>query len=581
MMKRGGCMYLKQDKRPNGRIYLSVVKGFRDPVTKKNKQKAIKSIGFLDEFIDEYDDPIAHFKQVAKQMTEEENKNKEIELILDMTEKLDTNSNDMKNIGFSVLSKIYHILGIHKFMINRERGLKADIPLNNILKLLVYERILNPCSKLAAHENKENYFENFDFPLKSIYRALPIFAKYKDKLLLELHENITMKYGRDTSNVYYDVTNYYFHKDQQTELIRKGMGKDKKGKPIIQMGLLMDKAGLPITYKLFSGNTTDFETLLPILSELKTNYNLNRVIVVADKGLNSGTNKAYNIIKGDGYIFSRSIRGTKASKEIKDYVLDDEGYEWIGEDFKIKSRIYPTVITVKNAEGKDVKVDLDEKHVVFFSKKYAERSRHKRNEAIAKALKLVDSPSRYAKAGSYGSMKYVVGMKLDKKTGELTQARKDILPRLNDDLIKEEEKYDGYYSIVTSELYMSDSEIIEKYRGLWKIEETFKVTKSQLQTRPAYVWSEGGIEGHFLTCFLSLLILRILEMETKGTYSTEKLIDSLAKSNVDHLKMNYYKGMYYDEVLKCIDENLGTKLKQKYQTLDGIKKMISDTKQAL
>ena len=574
-------MYLKQDKRPNGRIYLSIVKGFRDPVTKKNKQKAIKGIGFLDEFVNKYEDPIAHFKQLATQMTEKEKENKEIELILDMDEKLDTDSREIKNIGFSVLSKIYHILGIHKFMINRERGLKADIPLNNILKLLVYERILNPSSKLAAHENKDNYFENFNFPVKSVYRALPILAKHKDRLLLELHENITMKYGRDTSNVYYDVTNYYFHKDQQTELIRKGMSKDKKGKPIIQMGLLLDKDGLPITYKLFSGNTTDFDTLLPVLSELKANYNLSRVIVVADKGLNSGTNKAYNIIKGDGYIFSRSIRGTKASKEIKEYVLDDEGYEWIGEDFKIKSRIYPTVITVKNAEGKDVKVDIDEKHVVFFSKKYAERSRHKRNEAVAKALKLINSRSGYAKASNYGAMKYIVGMKLDKKTGELTPSRKDIFPSLNDELIKEEEKYDGYYSIVTSELDMTDSEIIEKYRGLWKIEETFKVTKSQLKTRPAYVSSEGGIEGHFLTCFLSLLILRILEIETKGIYSTERLIDSLAKSNVDHLKMNYFKGVYYDEVLECIAERLGTYLNHKYQTLDGIKKMVSTTKQAL
>lgn len=580
-MKRGGCMYLKKDKRPNGRIYLSIVRGFRDPITKKNKQRAVESIGYLDEFVDEYDDPIEHFRQVAKKMTEEENKDKEIELVLNMTEKLDIDSNDMKNIGFAALSKIYHILGIHKFMINRERGLKDNIPLNNILKLLVYERILNPCSKFAAHENRDNYFENFDFPVKSVYRALPILAKHKERLLLELHENITMKYGRDTSNVYYDVTNYYFHKDQETELIRKGMGKDKKGKPIIQMGLLLDKEGLPITYKLFSGNTTDFETLLPVLSELKESYNLERVIVVADKGLNSGTNKAYNIIKGDGYIFSRSIRGTKASKEIKKYVLDDKGYRWIGEDYKIKSRIYPTVITVKNAEGKDVKVDIDEKHVVFFSEKYVKRSRHKRNEAVAKALKLIGSPSRYLKASNYGAMKYIVGMKLDKKTGELKKARKDILPRLNEDLIKEEEKYDGYYSIVTSELDMSDSEVVEKYRGLWKIEETFKVTKSQLKTRPARVWSRGGIEGHFLTCFLSLLILRILEIETKGIYSTERLIDSLSKSNVDHLKMNYYKGVYYDEVLKLIDENLGTNLNQKYQTLDTIKKMISDTKQAL
>lgn len=571
-------MYLKQSIQANNRVFLSIIKSYRDPITKKSKQKTVMSIGFLDELENQHDNPIKHFKQLAKQMTEEENKHKEIELTLDMSEKINSNTNDIKNIGFSVLSKVYHMLGIHKFMINRERGLKANIPLNNILKLLIYERILNPCSKFAAHENKDNYFENFDFPLKSIYRALPILAKHKDKLLLELHENILMKYERDTSNVYYDVTNYYFHMDQQTDLIRKGLGKDKKGKPIIQMGLLLDKAGLPITYKLFSGNTSDFETLLPILSELKSNYNLNRVIVVADKGLNSSTNKAYNILKGDGYIFSRSVRGTKASKEIKDYVLDDKGYKEIGDDFKIKSRIYPTVITVKNTHGKNVKVNIDEKHVVFFSRKYAERSRHKRNESISKALKLIDSPSRYAKANSYGAMKYIKGMKLDKKTGELTKARKDILPRLDDELIKEEEKFDGYYSIVTSELDMTDSQVIEKYRGLWKIEETFKITKSQLQTRPAYVRTQGGIQGHFLTCFLSLLILRVLEMEIGNVFSTEKIIESLKNSNVVHLKMNYYKAVYYDEVLKLIDNNLNTNLNQKYLTLDGIKKMITDTK---
>lgn len=571
-------MFLKQDKRPNGRIYLSIVESYRDPITKKNKQKAIKSIGFYDEFINTYDDPIAYFKEVANQMTEEKKCDNTVELHINSEETLDINSNDLKNIGFVVLSKLYHELGIYKFMINRERGIKSKYPLNNILKLLIYERILNPCSKLAAFANKDNYFENFNFPLESLYRTLPILAKYKDKLLLELHENISMLYGRNTSNVFYDVTNYYFHMDKQNDLIRNGMGKDRKGKPIIQMGLLLDKAGLPITYKLFSGNTTDFETLLPVLSEVKENYHLNRVIVVADKGLNSGTNKAYNIIKGDGYIFSRSIRGKKASKEIKEYVLDETGYTQFGENFKIKSRVYPTEITVKDKNDKPVKVTVDEKHVVFYSEKYAKRTKHKRNEAIAKALKLINSPSRYAKVENYGSMKYIIGMNLDKKTGELKPSRKNIIPKLDDALIREEEKYDGYYSIVTSELDMSDQKIIETYQGLWKIEESFKVTKTQLKTRPTYVWSEGGIEGHFLTCFLSLLILRVLQMKTKGQYSVEKMVRSLSKSNVDYLSLNYYKAVYYDEILNCIDQNVGTNLKQKYMTLKEIKKMISDTK---
>ncbi len=571
-------MFLKQDKRPNGRLYLSIVKSYRDPITKKNKQKAVKSIGFYDELVHQYKDPIAHFKKVAKQMTDEQATEKQVGITVDMNEILDTHTNDLKNIGFIALSKVYHELRIHTFMINRERGLKAKLPLNNILKLLVYERILNPCSKKSTYENKDHYFENFTFPLEAVYRALGIFAKHKDKLMLDLHENITMLYGRDTSNVFYDVTNYFFHTDQESDMIRNGMGKDRKGKPIIQMGLLLDQAGLPITYRLFSGNTTDYETLLPVLSELKENYQLKRVVVVADKGLHSGTNKAYNIIKGDGYIFSRSIRGTKASKEIKAYVLDKKGYRWVGDEYKVKSRIYPTEITVKDENDKPVKVTIDEKHVAFYSEKYARRTKYKRAETIAKARQLINSPSRYAKAENYGAMKYIIGMKLDKKTGELSQAKKNVIPKLDEALIKEEEKYDGYYSIVTSELHLSDSEIIDKYKCLWKIEETFKITKTQLKARPTYVWSKGGIEGHFLTCFLSLLLLRILEMKTNGTYSIEKMIDALSNANVVHLNANYYKAVFYNDVLECIDTNIGTNLNQKYRTLEDIKKMVTDTK---
>lgn len=571
-------MFLKKDLRPNGRLYLSIVRSYRDPVTKKNKQRAVLSVGFLDEIEHLYDDPIAHFTQVAKQMTEQENEGNTISFSFDYSAKMEVGTNDLKNIGFSVLSKIYHELGIHTFLINRERGLKAKYPLNNIMKLLVYDRILHPASKLSSYENRNAYIENFDFPLESVYRSLDVFAKHKDTLLLELHENVCMNYGRDTSNVFYDVTNYYFHTEEETDLIAKGYSKERKGKPIVQMGLLLDQSGLPMTYELFRGNTTDYETLLPVLDKIKKNFNLKRAIVVADKGLNSGENKAYNIIKGDGYIFSRSLRGTKANKEEKDYALDPSGYIHLSEDYRIKSRIYPTDITVQNIHGKKVKVTVDEKHIVFYSEIYARRSRYKRNEIIAKAQSLIDSPSRYAKAESYGAMKYIKGMKLDKKTGELTPEKKNAIPMLDYDLIREEEKFDGYYSIVTSELDMPDEEVIEKYRGLWKIEESFKITKTHLKARPVYLRTAAHIEAHFLSCFLSLLILRILEMKLKQKHSTETIIESLNKANVVLLEMNKYKAVYYDEVLKDIDLSLGTKLNQKYITLSGIKKMISDTK---
>ena len=199
-------MFVKKGYRANGRIFLSIVKAYREADTKKNKHKLIKRLGYLDELQELYDDPIAHFTELAKQMTEEEKKTQ---------------------------SKIYHELGINKFLINRERGLKAKYPLNNIMKLLVYDRILHPSSKLSTYENRGSYVENFGFPLESIYRSLTIFAKHKNNLLRDIHENICVNYGRDTSNVFYDVTNYYFHTEEETSLIAKGMSKDRKGKPIV------------------------------------------------------------------------------------------------------------------------------------------------------------------------------------------------------------------------------------------------------------------------------------------------------------------------------------------------------------
>lgn len=572
-------MYLRKNKRPNGRIHLAICKSYRNPNSKQSKQKVMMKLGYLDELEKQYSDPIAHFTEIAQKMTEEEKESQTFEFTIQNDDMMTIGTDDLKNIGFAVLSKIYHELDIHSFLINRERNLRAKHPLNNIMKLLVYDRILHPSSKLASYKNKDMYVENFDFSLESLYRSLKVFAKHKQALIRDIHENVRIKYGRNTSNVYYDVTNYYFHTEDENSLISKGFGKDKKNKPIVQMGLLMDKNGLPMTYELFRGNTNDFETLLPVLSDVKKNFNLDRVIVVADKGLNSGSNKAYNIIKGDGYIFSRSLRGSKATEEVRQYALNQDDYTDIGDDYKIKSRIYPTDIWVENENGKKVKVSIDEKHIVFYSEKYARRARHKRNETIAKAMKLINSPSLYAKAESYGALKYIKGMKLNKETGELTPEKKGIIPFIDEQLIRDEEALDGYYSIVTSELDMPDSEVIEAYRGLWEIEESFKITKTHLEARPVYLTLEEHIEAHFLTCFISLLILRILSMKTGGQFSEGRLIESLRKANVDLLEMNKYKGVYYDEVLKCIDDAMGTTLGRRYWNLQDIKNLIAGTKQ--
>lgn len=568
-------MFLKKDKRPNGRLYLSIVEGYRDPHTKKTKQRKVKSIGFLDDLEKQYDDPIAFFANLAKEMTEDA---KEHELSLDFTfspnETIDSSNVLRRNLGFSVLSYFYHKLEINNFFVNRQRNLNISYSLNNIFQMLVYSRVLHPSSKKGAYENMDKYFLDYKFNINSIYRALDYFCKYKNDLLLHIHEMVRMIYGRDTSRVYYDVTNYYFEIKEPDDFRKKGVSKEHRTTPIIQMGLLMDNSGLPITYKLFEGNTNDSTTLMPVLHELKDEYNFGRVIVVADKGMNTGENIAYNIINKNGYIYSQTVRG--GSQELKNYVLSDNGYKQSPDGFKIKSRIITTKIWVENDKGRRVQVDIDQKQIAFYSPDYDKKAKHERDKAIFKATKLIENAKK-GKLPPKGATKYIESTSCDKKTGEVYDKLAKI-HFINNDKIAEEEKYDGYYVIVTSELKMTNEEILSAYRNLWKIEETFKITKSELETRPVHVSLRDHIEGHFLTCFVSLLLLRLLENQVERKYSTKKLVETMKNISGTYVDKNYYMFDYLDEIVKDLGKITDIDFSKRFMTLGEIKNIISQTK---
>ena len=411
-------MFVKKilEKR-TGRTFLTIVHGYREPGTGKVKQKTIKSLGYLDELEKSFNDPINHFKEVAKQMTEEAKyASRALTFSFPANDTIDTSFTLRKNLGFSVLSFFYHQLKIDEFFINRQRNLNIDYSLNSIFQMLVYMRILDPCSKKKSFEKMDNLFLNFDFEISDVYRALDYFKFYKDDLLLNTHEMVRSIYGRDMKNVYYDVTNYYFEINEPDELRKKGVSKEHRPNPIVQMGLLMDNSGLPITYKLFEGNTNDSETLMPVLEDLKDDYGLKRVVVVADKGMNTGENIAYNILHKNGYIYSQTVRGANA--DLKQFVLDQSGYTITKDGFKIKSRVVTTHIWVMNVDNKRVKVDIDQKQVVFYSPDYAKRAQYDRQKAIEKAKKIIQV-NKTAKLPLKGSFKYIESISLDKETGEL------------------------------------------------------------------------------------------------------------------------------------------------------------------
>jgi transposase len=573
-------MYLRQiPNKETGRTFLSILHGYWDPVAKQSRSKTVMKIGYLDEMEKLYADPIAHFEAVAAAMDEERKTSKSVTITLDMDEQLERDAANRKNYGHVVFSMIYHELEIDRFLKNARRHENFKFNTDAIMRLLVFSRLLFPGSKRGAVLNKGLFFDSFDFTLDDVYDALTHFDKVSDALQKHLHDQITKQYGRDTDLVYYDVTNYYFEIDKQDDLRKNGPSKEKRKDPIVQMGLLLDKLSLPISYKIFPGNKHDSQTLMPVLTEIKKNFGVGRIIVVADKGLNSGDNIAYNLALGDGYIYSKSIRG--ASKEFKKWVIDEIGYRQRGDKYKLKSKVVPDAVINVTVEQngtykKKKKITVEQKWIVFYSEKYAARSKYKREEAVAKARAIIKSPAKYRTCFDYGALGYIENLKINKDTGEIMNIE-DILT-LDENKIEEEAKYDGYFSIITSELDEKDESVIDMYRGLWHIEESFKVTKSVLEARPVFLKRKDHINAHFLTCFIALLIARIVEMRLGGKYLIEKITETLNKVACSHLDQNLWLFDYADNVTDDINAVFGTNFGKKTMTLQEIKKCLGKAK---
>lgn len=581
-------MFVKKNSCKNGRTLLTLTRSFRE--NGKVRQKHVEILGYLDELKKLYPDPIAHFREIARQRTEEESHASEpIHMVFDPNTKISEHEIGLKNLGYVIFEKLYHELGIHNFFKRHENRLNIDFNLNAIFRLLVYSRILDPGSKKQAFDQQKQFFETFAPSLESVYRSLDYFDRFNLDLQVWLNNAIKEQYGRNHELAYYDVTNYYFEIDEEDELRRRGPSKEHRPNPIVQMGLLLDSKGLPLAYHLFPGNQSEKLSLNPLLNRIKEDYELGRLIVIADKGLNCGDNIAYQIASGNGYVYSQSIRG--ADQEFKQYVLNQGGYKANGEQSKCKSRIYPREISFIDSQGKKHKERIDQKQVVFYSQDYADKARYERNRTVAKAMKYLNSPSSLNRAMTYSAAAYIKGLQID-KNGEIIETNTKLT--LDEAKIREEEQFDGYYAIVTSEMHLSDSEIIELYHGLWKIEETFKISKSDFKTRPIYLSLESHIEAHFLSCFVALLLTRILELRmnqaslldtTTGDnlgqtlkFSAFELINSIKQYTCSSVGENIYNFHYTDNVIQCLEKVFGFDLSKKFRTRGEIKKIIASIK---
>ncbi|MDR2928174.1 MAG: IS1634 family transposase [Cytophagaceae bacterium] len=569
----------------SGKTYLALARAYRDKETKKSQVELVESLGNLDELKKIYPDPIAHFKSIAEQRTLLEKAQKENIMITANPREQLTPGDNRKNFGYAVISKIYHEMGLDVFFSNHMRGTKVLYNLNAIMKMLVYSRILCPSSKKKTFERRGMYFDKMDFSLDDVYRSLTMIGNFIDGIQLWIHRHIQDNRRRNTDFIFYDVTNYYFEIDEQDELRRKGVSKEHRPDPIVQMGLFVDNDGLPITYHLYPGNCNDCLTLIPLMKTIRQKYELGKAVVVADKGLNTDKNAYYLANHRGGYIFSQKVRG--GSNELKKYVLDPSGYRSYGtahqhdgddqqKGNKIKSRQFTRVVEFLDDDGTIIKAEIAEKQIVFYSSKYDIREKKLRAATIEKAKDLINNPSKYNRNNAYGAAKYISNIKYDKKTGEiLTPAE---LLKFNQEKLDEEEKFDGYYLITTSRYNEPDDWAVNHYRELWQIEETFRITKSDLETRPIYVSRKDHIESHFAICFIALVIIRIIQFRMAREYSPAMIAESLGNIGCTDIGKNYYVFDHRDTVTDTIAKTFDIDFSRKYMSLGEIRKAIGSTK---
>ena len=508
-----------------GNKYVRVVHSYRDSETNKPKMKVIKNYGNLEKLLKQDKN---FLEKLEKEIKEKNERLKES--TIDKIKKIETNNFEKeglvrKNYGYLVYEKMWQELGISRWI--KDIKTRSKIEIEEILKQLVFQRLLTPSSKKSAYDHRENYvdFRN-DLILEDYYRVLDIIYDEKEKLEKHLNSTLKKKFNRELNVVLYDVTTYYFESVKKDEIKGFGFSKDNKVNQVqVVMGLLIDNNGIPVGYELYPGNTSEFSTLYPVIKDLKEKYKLKKVIVAADRGLNSGKNLLLLKELGLDYVMAYKLKGAK--KEIKEKLFED-GYT-IEKEFKYKLIEHVKEIRV---DGKVEKIQ--DNLLLGYSEKRAKKDKADRQRLLDKADKLLNNPSMMKQELKKGGKKFI----------KVTKGNLDI--ELDVKQIEEAEKMDGFFAIEYSQKELTGREVREIYGSLWKIEDSFRVLKTNLEARPIFVWSEKRIRAHFLICYLALVIERYLEKLLKDNnvnLSTAKIQEAIRNTtlgSVETLMGDYY-----------------------------------------
>ena len=565
--------FLKKTNNKKG-TYLQIYSSFYDPERGHTAHKSYRPIGYVHELQAKgIEDPISFYNEEVNKLNQEfqaaKKKKRARQISDDSPEKL---------LGYFPLKNINDRLSVKKYIDLMQTAADFRFNVFEMMSALVYARLVRPCSKLKTYEEViPKLFESYGFSLSQLYDGLEYIGCEYEKIIEIYNHQIRQAYGFDASHTYFDCTNFYFEIDKEDDFRKKGPSKDNKKEPLVGMGLLLDAGQIPIGMKLFPGNESEKPVIRNILDELKARNSISgRTVRVADKGLNCAENIFHAIKNGDGYIFSKSVKQLPETE--KTWVLLKDGYRDVRNVngdvlYRIKECTDNFEYKIKDpATGRNRSFKLTEKRVVTYNPKLAKKQIYEIKKEVEKARLLKASQ---AKRSEYGDCaKYVVFAPADKK-GNDTDGKVKVT--MNEKLIKKSLELAGYNMLVTSEVSMTDKEIYDAYHNLWRIEESFRIMKSQLDARPAYMQKEDTIAGHFLICYLAVLLTRLLQFKVlKNKYCSEDIFgfihDFRAAKISDRKYINLTKGSAFIKEFAAIT---GLPLTSYVLSEGEIKKMLS------
>ncbi|MFQ6901329.1 MAG: IS1634 family transposase [Coprococcus sp.] len=513
--------FLKKTNNKKG-TYLQIYESYYNPERKTGAHRSYKPIGYVHELQAKgIEDPISFYKEEVQKLNQEFQKRKQAEKVRQISEE-----SPEKLLGYFPLKNLCDSFGCKKYIDLMQTATGFRFNIFDMMSSLIYARVVHPCSKLKTYiEILPKLFEAYDFSLDQLYSGLGYIGSKYEKIIEIFNHQVALKYPFDTAHSYFNCTNFYFEIDKEDDFRLKGSSKENKKEPIVGMGLLLDANQIPVGMKMYSGNESEKPVIRDIIDDLKQRSHISgRTIRVADKGLNCFENILHALKSGDGYIFSKSVKMLPETEKTwallkNDYVaVKNKKGEVI---YYIKDCVDDFTYNYTDKDGHRKTLKLTEKRIVTFHPKLAEKQKHEINRQVEKAKRL---RACEAKKSEYGdSAKYVTFFSADRK-GEKTTGKVKV--EINENAIENAKKLTGYNMIVTSEIRMSASAIYAAYHNLWRIEESFRIMKSQLDARPVFMQKQETITGHFLVCYLSVLLTRLFQFHIlKDEYGTEEIFD--------------------------------------------------------